>query len=597
MSLPSLKPRLTRALLVLVTFCYCTLSFAQKDARQKHFDSLFALRDTSIVLNYLNAEQKKNPNDWWPLYTKAWYLAVDSNILPSQQMLLKAIQLNPNCFKCYVQLGRNEMYWGNTDQALIYLEKGKEIGQNDPYPSIYLGMYYEIVEQSKALALMHYNRAISQDAEYAYGYLARGNYHFNSANYFAAKNDLNKAVALDSQMADAHYLLGQIYTNFDQADLASEHLIKAYLLDSNNANYRLGMAVSLTNSGRHEESLPLYTEFVEAHPDKPFYLCSRASVYYQLENMDAFCEDLRKADQLSKDMPEFRKEFRIDAEMQKTCDKNRASYYFQRGVAAYNRQLYDTALQWYFRCDQLYPKHSFNMSFIGNAYLAMERYDSALAAYQLSFAWQASLYDESIEVGKPPREAETYVAGQKLYVQLYIAECHLRLGNLDSAYRYLEAVRPYLGFQEIPIAGYFYSLESEYYFYAQKPDQALIHINKAIQAEPGNPKHLLLRVFYRLNKPTKKRVYSFKFSLNSFTAPRTGSFMLPMDAVDGNFVLEECLRDCDLAVKLEPSYHYAYLMRAQILQKLNRKSAACADYKLLEKAGYVFSDLSAPCAP
>ena len=181
----------------------------------------------------------------------------------------KEIELNPEATKAYI------------NRAILYASQ-----LNDPEK-----------------AELDFNKAISRDSTYIFGYQSRGAFYQDSKkDYKSAINDFSKIIELEPKGGNGYALRGDAYFYNKNYDLALSDYFKAIELDVNLVNTKFihgDIADAYKLIGNYEKALIYYTKQIE-NDENYHSLSSRAEFYgYNMKDHINAELDFQKALELS----------------------------------------------------------------------------------------------------------------------------------------------------------------------------------------------------------------------------------------------------------------------------------------------------------
>lgn len=143
-----------------------------------------------------------------------------------------------------------------TEEIIAFMKKAVKLDVNDPENIRSLGIIYDIIGL-KNLASMSYDRCIDLDPLDVKNYYYRANIHLNMGQFQKAKSDLQKALILEQN--DPRFLL--LYTwllflteEYDEAEILCSKYNQLY---PNTSQNRFLRAVLLAKNGEKEKALAL----------------------------------------------------------------------------------------------------------------------------------------------------------------------------------------------------------------------------------------------------------------------------------------------------------------------------------------------------
>lgn len=462
----------------------------------------------------------------------------------------QAIKLAPENGFAYVAKGRALLARNALVDAEAALTKAISLNPKDVEALYWRGVTYNQLSNSEK-AYQDFDAITKIDPALVQPYIEKGIIHGNKSELDLALKDFEFAVQLNSADASSNKLVGMVFYHMAQADSALKYLNKAIQLDPKN---------------------------YEAY----FY---KASVWYNLENMDSACRDFRNTLKFipasDNNASEIKQE--VEGYSQDCCDSSFAGYYYQRGIAAYNLEKYESAINYYNKGLAKFPGHSMMTAFRGNAYLALKNYKQAEADFTKSLELKNNLSSEIMASRNyqqlSPEEGNQMITHQLLSIYNCRAEARLGLLNIAGAKQDLEEAMKLLPSHPGTTAQT-YVLKGIINLQEEDNNLALSAFNKAIGLDPTNERAYLYRALVKTNLAYKTRVITISGSgLN-------GSFSLPSKekTVVNTDNLSSALVDVNKAISLDRNFAYAYYVRAMIKIALSQPDF-CYDLMKADQLG------------
>ncbi|WP_442588098.1 tetratricopeptide repeat protein [Pedobacter sp. AW31-3R] len=278
-------------------------------------------------------------------------------------------------------------------------------------------------------------------------------------------------------------LTGFRYLQVNHLELGEKYYREALVVNPACARCYLNIGRIYASKSDFKQALIYLDKAVIADSSDVLVYCNRAEIYFELENMDASCQDYTKAKMLVQQQgnhdPQLLK--RIEEAMLDFCDASKASYYYQRGVAFYNLKQYDKALAIYSSGLLKFPDNAMILSFKGNTYLALKDYKNAEANYKPALANKRGLL---VEFEKNPRFAAA---------------------NRQELLTYYNA----------SVAAIYYS-DAACKIYARQFDEALMDINEAIALVPDLPAGLDKETYFNRRGEIYMEINKYELALTDF---------------------------------------------------------------------------------
>lgn len=139
----------------------------------------------------------------------------------------------------------------------------------DPQTLVELANTYSLTGDFKT-AIKYINDALKIDERYRDGYVLKGSIYKTLDNNELALSSYQTAVQLDPDFFMGHLNTGWLLTSMEEHQLAIEYYENAVQLKPRNLNAIYGIAKSLQDLGRYEESLVEYRKLAKIKPE--FYI-------------------------------------------------------------------------------------------------------------------------------------------------------------------------------------------------------------------------------------------------------------------------------------------------------------------------------------
>lgn len=149
--------------------------------------------------------------------------------------LRKAVEISPDFYKAYNDLGAQYIKLNRFDEAVAALERAISIYPDAAFPYLNLGyVYIQKGERAKATEV------------------------------------LRKAISLDEKLAQAHYLLGQSLLQSNELDEAEQSLRRAYTLEPKKmVDARLVLANIYIKRQQHDKLTAELEAYLKENPESP----------------------------------------------------------------------------------------------------------------------------------------------------------------------------------------------------------------------------------------------------------------------------------------------------------------------------------------
>ena len=441
-------------------------------------------------------------------------------------------------------------------------------------------------------ALFDYNEAITRSPDDPDYYALRGEYNARMGYFSLALSDLNKAVELASDNYKFYFQRSNIYYNQKMFKEALEDINKAIQLDSTQFENFTGRGAIYSASNDHEKAITDFTRAIALNPDDylPYY--NRALDRYALEDMDGYCTDLQYCYQvIIKQDPDNTLKPDIEYLTGLYCDSTKASYYYQRGVAFYNLQQYNEAINIYTKGIAKHPDNSMLLSFRGNAYFAIKEYSKALTDYYLSIQNKNNVIHD-IQANQQHTQLineslDTYVNAFISSMQISIAESKFALGKTDEALQEInKGIEIAPAINEIGLENY-YNVRGNILLALQQYQPAIADFNQCIQLNSKYAIAYVNRAVAKINLANKTTTTQYfirgGIENQTFNANWTLPTIAKVKKTDINVI--SALTDCNKAIEIDGTLDYAYYIRGQV-KKMLVYGDYCYDLLKAKELGY-----------
>lgn len=568
--------------------------FAQdKLPYQESVDSLFALGQDKQVIPFFERKIIENPKN---SIAYLWLSKIHQEMLEFDQSTSysrKALQLDPNCHRCYLILAQNTANQGKVELALSQLDSLFRIKPDYAKAFVIRGLIKEQMGQDAGV-ILDLNKAISLDPKDPEIYFARGNYYLRKNYSSSALSDYNKAIASDPDFAPAYYERAKLYFEKEELSNSLNDMNLAIKADSSFSDYYLGRAT--VYSALKEHRLAVSDLLQAIHLDSLnyygyFYL---SQAYYELEDMDRSCINLYKAKSLLGEVEgEEQLKRTIALSLESHCDESKASYYYQRGVANYNKTEFANAVEIYSKGLEKFPSNSMILSFRGNAFFMLGKHEQALKDYQSALenlesvkaeikANEARLLEQGISF-------ETYYVGYQAGIYLQLAETKLALNQVQQALTDINQAIHLLPNVSNFGAEAYYNVRGNIYLFNGLYSEALADFEKSIKLNPSFALGYVNRAISLMNLSNKPNFKNITLQAGMSKENFQVNWQFPLKAKAELNALSKAMIDCNKALELDPSLAYAYYVRGHI-KRLQQNVEACTDFKKARELGYPVED-------
>lgn len=563
-------------LITLASIIFSTLIFCQTKERYQSFgDSLLAVGKYNETINYFEKELKKHPKDEnilrWLGYT---YLLLDNTEMV-EKYYRQAIEINPNCARCYMNIGLAFSSKNEHKIALENFNKGIKIDPKDAVIHSYRATLKEFLGD-KSGALIDYDKAIELDSTNYNHYVQRAKFNSKFGYLKLANLDFNTAIKLAPQNFEPYYTRANFYYEQQKYNEALIDLNKSIELDKNQFESYIARGAIHTLLNQDLEAVEDFTSAIALNrADFTAYL-NRAYSFYKLENLDAACEDysiLKLFIEQGK-ISDTSTQNEITNAIQDICIESKPSYYYQRGIGYYNLKEFSKALEIYSKGLEKFPNHSMMLSFKGNAYLALNEFQKAIDFYDLSLNYKDKIQSE-IKTNpnlnaKSGSEMQEFIDGTIASTYYSRSECKLNLGKYDEALADINTAIKLAPEIESFNKEVYYNLRGYTYMAMGKYDEAIADFNKSIAINKNFPLAYVNRAVASVSKVEKPTTTNFTINSTLNNQPSNILWSTPKKSAvrKQEIKLLEAINDCNSAIQIEKNLGYAFYIRGQIKQML-----------------------------
>jgi len=568
--------------------------FAVGQTKEKYdqiVDSLNRTGQTEKLIPFFQKELKSKPKNENVLRWLGYLYIADNQLDLGEKYYQDALVVNPKCAMCNMNIGRIYSLKNDNKKALEYFDKAVNLDPNDARLYSNRAQLKEFTGD-KFGALFDFNKAIELDPKQSEYFIQRGEYNSKQGYFSLAISDLNKAVELAPNNYNPYFQRASVYYGKQMVKEALEDITKAMQLDSTQQALYTGRGAIYSVLKEHGKAIADFTKAIQLNPKDylPYY--NRALDKYALEDMDGSCSDLHECySVLKKYDPNNSLKTELEYSIGNYCDSLKASYYYQRGIAFYNLQQFDKAINIYSIGANKFPNNSMILSFRGNAYFALKNYVKALPDYYSSIKNKANvIYD--IEANQKHTQLtnesiDTYVNGFIASMQISIAESKFALGQYDEALIEInKGIEIAPDIKEFGKENY-YNVRGNIFLALSKYQQALNDFDKCINLNSSFSIAYVNRAVAKINLANKISMtsYSIRGGINNqtFNANWTLPLKTSVKKSDANII--SALTDCNKAIEIESKLDYAFYIRGQI-KKMLIYGDYCYDLLKAKELGY-----------
>jgi tetratricopeptide (TPR) repeat protein len=580
-----------KLLLIATLLFFFGRTFAQNEGYyQVMFDSLVAANEQQKGIVFFEAELKKYPGNELVLRSLG---ALNLQLMKFKETRFyyeKALLINPECAKCYFYIAQALANENNLDGAFQSIEKGLSINSKEGVLYLLRGKL-KLYKGDEIGGLNDMTKAILIDPKEAGFYLERADYFIQKQNYFSAKRDLLKAQELSSKNILVYNYLAQVYTYETDFPNALTAINKALEIIPTDLQSLLTRGEVYRTMKEYDRAITDYKQVIVLDPQNYhgyFYL---ADIYYSLEKMDEYCTALSESIRLMQEQKIGDPAFLDQAlSMRKDlCDSSLASYYYQRGIAAFNLKDYQQSISWYNQAVHKFPDEYVYYSFKANTELQQREYRKALVSSKIYLDHMEQVRKEVLQSSKYANiskdSMELYFKGLETSIHIVRTFCYFNLGNTDSALICINAAidaTPEFGDF---LAGDSYMMKGillldKNLFY--EAEMAFKEIAKRSSDWSLCEDYIALSLICQAN--SKSSLSRNKIEMNSLQNIADIQWIIPDKLLKGTEYADRALNHLQKALKLNSNDPFAYYLRGHIYRQ--QRMDYCTDFLKANQLGY-----------
>lgn len=483
--------------------------------------------------------------------------------------LSKAIELNPNCIKCYSHLARAWHELGNFETAESIIEKGFALSDTTAHLYMTRGLIYMQTERND-LALQDFGTAISLSPEDPDAYIMRANYYLINSEASGAYSDINAAIKLNPENHQYYYYRAYILNYLNVNDEALIDIDKAIKLNSNISDYynlKYTIQVSL---GNYDDAELAVLKSIDIKPDDYYAYIKLGDLYFETNSIDKFCDCYKKAIQIYPEETSEDKTNLINYHS-RYCDRNRMPYYFIRTIGNFNNSNYGECINLCETGLNISGTSAVLYNVKGSAHITRLEYELAEADFLKCLENRNLLINEVKDYySYPLNDADASRIAQSYIVKSHfgIAMAELILKDYDKALiditKAIEMAETIEDFDDKELLYITKGL-----IYLAKNDLENAQNNFTI-ADEKNPDNILCKLNIAMLTILKSGSYNAK-KIEFVYVPENQCPRLIIPAIKPSKILDndelkEALDICDQAIAINPENSYAYLLKSKLAQ-------------------------------
>jgi tetratricopeptide (TPR) repeat protein len=578
--------------LLLLPFVLC----AQNVKRSKYdliADSLESKRDHAGLTAYFEQEVKHFPKNEEVLRWLAYSYLLSGKPELTEKYELEVLKIDPGCEPCWRNIGISYSNRGDAKKTIESLNHALELDPKDDFCYFLRGKSKEELGD-KYGPLFDYNKAIEIQPGQADYFLQRSDYNNKAGLFGLALDDMNKVVELARPDAKslAYERRSNLYSDHKMFKEALIDINQSIALDSTEPSFYLNRGKIYEGLDQPAKALPDLLRRIQLVPGdyRAYYLISRQC--WKDGDVDQFCTyDHLSYEVLKKSEPANSLIKDLELEMGDACDSTQMTYYFQRSAFALSKKNYKEAISICNMTLQRFPVNGLSLTTRGDTYFAMKEYKKALIDFKAALATKP---EDMVPIFRKKAGFSTIPMDSLLWAihlmesgyHFDIAVAEYALGDekkaLEEINTALSIVVPGLG-----LVDEIYDTRGLFLLGQGKADQAMADFEKAIQIKPNSASYYANRALCLICRNTNSKLLHSSLSRENSVSPIVVNWMLPASAVVNNAtgILDAALKDCTLAVKIDPASGYSWYVRGKIKKMLGQQDY-CVDLKIANELGY-----------
>ncbi|MDB5033540.1 MAG: UDP-N-acetylglucosamine--peptide N-acetylglucosaminyltransferase kDa subunit-like [Chlorobi bacterium] len=503
-----------------------------------------------------------------------------------------ALGINPKCARCYANLGKVEAEARHDfDKAIEFVNTGIAIDPKDAQLYL-LRAKIKRVQGRNSDALIDFNRAVDAEPENAVMHMERGVYNVAMGFYPVAVSDFSKVIELTGKAPAAYENRAHCLVELKRYDEALSDMDSAISQGGRTSNYFIERGGVYASMQRYPEGLADYDTAIALSADSYLAYYNRGLTRYQMEDLDGACSDLKKGLDIAMTV-DAKSPYveRIRRDMDAFCDPAFAAYYYQRGIAAYNRNDFAAAVDFYNAGMKKFPNNVLFLYFRGNAWIRLKKYREALGDYSVVLK-NKDMYLRKMKEARGNRNAtkdETALMIGAAIPSIYegLSESHIALGNYEEALRDIDEAITLKTGEGMPGSEIPYNNRGVLYLIAGRDQDAVEDFDRVILNSPTAAEPYVNRAIAYINLSGEVRLNILNLGIVSRDGPMmSGAFPLaPGNHVaHGEEFLRRAIASSSKAIELDGTSAPAYELRGYVKALLS-EDGACDDLKKAKLLG------------
>ena len=479
----------------------------------------------------------------------------------------KAIELNPDCIKCYSHCARALFELGELEKALETVNRGLKLSDTTAHLYMTRGLIYQAWKDADN-AMFDFTRAVHLDKTNTDYLITRANFYILTNQVHFAYSDLSDAIELEPEMADYYYYRAYILMGLNVLDEALIDIDKAISLDNTMADFyylKFSIHFSRLEYDLAEKSVK---KSLEINPNSYMAYTNLGDLYFQTNRFEEYCEAYEKALTFIP-ADEITKATEIRTTNLKYCNDSLMPYYFIRALRAFNNAEYRKAIEIVDAGLQKFANSAVLDNLKASAYIAVRDYKNANVFFEQSLQnkdllqaevmdfYSIKLSDEDVKL-----VANSYIVKSDFslaMIHLKNHEAEAAMQKLNKAIELAETMESFDGKE------FLYNLKGLIFVFQGDNQNAVKQFNIAKEKNPFYQQSFNNEALAKLLEVSKYKPNSLEFEY--YEPIKTMRMKIPnLKLLKNNEdKLNEALSICNLVIEKENTNAYAYLIKAKIL--------------------------------
>lgn len=208
--------------------------------------------------------------------------------------LERATQINPSLAEARMNLGNIYLKKDRVTDAIFEYRTALEINPNDDKMHNNLGNAYAKRGWHND-AIGQYTQSLKLNPNYIDAYKNLATAYCNRQMFSLAQSSLKDAIALEPKNADLHIQLGEVYCKMGHYERGVAEYKKALNINRNLAQAYCGLAACYNEMGMFDDEIQAYKKALSINPDMSVALMNLGNVYFRDKKFKIAIEYYQKA--------------------------------------------------------------------------------------------------------------------------------------------------------------------------------------------------------------------------------------------------------------------------------------------------------------